>query len=236
MRRRNASSILLFISNFYFLHDQYVGIPGSIRLRRTKKQAFGIGLVGKSYDGYYSCSIFLIKFYIMKLKTLILLAGIAVLASCGGTYKATDQPSGVNVPASAQTDFTTRYGTAANVVWSPYDQVVVPIDWELAGWPLLETDDYVVQFDMDNEKYYAWYDSDGSWVGTAYVVNDYKTLPDPVSNTINTQFSGYTITGVSREFRQDKMAYEVELEKEGSKVKMLVDGDGTIIKQKEKAK
>jgi uncharacterized membrane protein YkoI len=181
-------------------------------------------------------NIFLIKASIMKFKTLILVAGIAVLASCGGTYKATDQPAGVNVSATTQAAFTTQYPTATNVVWSGYDQVPVPIDWELAEWGAMDANDYVVRFDMDNEKYYAWYDSDGNWIGTAYVVSDYKTLPEAVSNTINTQFSGYSITGVNREFQKDKMAYEIELEKEGNKAKLLIDGSGTIIKQKEKTK
>ena len=46
----------------------------------------------------------------------------------------------------------------------------------IAGWTVIDADDYVVQFDMDNEKYYAWYDTNGEWIGTAYVVNDFTTF------------------------------------------------------------
>ena len=43
-------------------------------------------------------------------------------------------------------------------------------------WTVIDAGDYVVQFDMDNEKYYPWYDTNGGWIGTAYVVNDFTTL------------------------------------------------------------
>jgi hypothetical protein len=171
----------------------------------------------------------------MKLKILTLAAGIVMLAACSTTtYKATDQSVVFTVPAETQTSFTRQYPMATNIVWSSFDQVAVPIDWDLTEWPAMEANDYVVQFDLDNEKYYAWYDADGSWIGTAYVVNDYKSLPSPVTDVLNSQFSGYSVTSVNKEFRNDRIAYEVELKNETSKVKLLVDGNGTIIKQKTK--
>jgi uncharacterized membrane protein YkoI len=167
----------------------------------------------------------------MKLKILVLAASLAVLASCGPSYKATDQYA-VVIPAGTQTAFTTQYPTASTVVWSRYDVATLPIDWELAGWPTMDQNDYVVSFNMDNDKYYAWYDSDGNWIGTAYVVIDYKSLPSVVNSTINSQFSGYTITGVNKEFQKDRMVYEVRLQNGDNKVKMLIDANGNIIKQK----
>jgi hypothetical protein len=65
---------------------------------------------------------------------------------------------------------------------------VILNDWDLAEWTVIDADDYVVQFDMDNEKYYAWYHSNGEWVGTAYVVNDFATLPDMVRSTIDSKY------------------------------------------------
>jgi uncharacterized membrane protein YkoI len=172
----------------------------------------------------------------MKLKILSLVAAVAVLVSCGPSYRVTDGSTvtTLNVPAGIQTSFVTQYPNATAVVWTSYDEAMLPIDWELTGWPAMDPGDYLVRFDMNNEKYYAWYDSNGDWVGTAYVINDYKTLPDAVTNTLNTQFNGYTITAVNKELQKDRMAYEIQLKNGDSKVKLLVDSNGNIIKQKTK--
>jgi uncharacterized membrane protein YkoI len=185
----------------------------------------------------------------MKLRNFFIVAIIvAMAASCKPSYKATDRTKSttdttvsatdtksttVTVPPGIQTAFTTQYPTAANVVWSNYDtMVVVPIDWELAGWADLDPDDYLVRFDMDNENYYAWYDSDGNWVGSAYVLKDHTKLPAAVNTVVTTKYAGYSITDINREFQKDRVAYEIEMKKDNSKVKLLVDADGNIIKEK----
>jgi hypothetical protein len=172
----------------------------------------------------------------MKLRSLIAATSIVVLASCSSTYRATDQTV-VVAPDGVRTTFVTAYPRATNVVWYNYDQTqtFVPIDWELVGWSPMEVEDYVVSFDMDGERYYAWYDSDGTWIGSAYVITDYKDLPEAVSSTLNKQFAGYTISSVNREFHGDRMAYEIELKNSNTKTKLLIDGSGTVIKQKSKA-
>jgi uncharacterized membrane protein YkoI len=152
-----------------------------------------------------------------------------------GDTMATAKPTTVTVPATIQTAFTTQYPTATNVVWSNYDTMVVaPIDWELAGWTDLDAEDYLVRFDMDNENYYAWYDSDGNWIGSAYVLKDHTKLPAAVSTTVTNKYAGYSITDINREFQKDRVAYEIEMKKDNSKVKLLVDADGNIIKEKMK--
>ena len=178
----------------------------------------------------------------MKLRTLIAVAVIAALAACSPPYKATDTAgttttsTTVVVPTGTQTAFTTQYPNAANVVWSKYDtQVMVPIDWELAGWTTMDANDYLVRFDLDGENYYSWYDSDGNWIGSAYVVKDHSKLPAPVNTTLATKYAGYTIENVNREFQKDRMAYEVEIKKDASKIKLLVDADGNVIKEKVKS-
>jgi len=179
--------------------------------------------------------------FIMKLRTLIAGAAVvAVFASCSSPYKATDTSgttttttTTVVVPAGTQTAFTTQYPNSTNVVWSRYDPVgVAPIDWELSGWAPMDTSDYLVKFDLDNENYYAWYDSDGNWVGSAYVVKDHSTLPAAVNTTIANKYAGYSITNINREFKKDQIAYEIEMKKDDSKIKLLVDADGNVIKEK----
>src|SRR5438477_12164170 len=172
----------------------------------------------------------------MKLKILMLAVGIAALASCGPSYRVTDQSTvskdTVSVPSAIRSSFATQYPTAANVTWSTYDAANVPIDWELTGWPALDQADYVAIFDVNNDKYYAWYDSDGSWVGTTYVITDYKSLPSAINTMITEKFPGYTISSVHREMQKDHLAYEILLKNGDSKTKVLVDENGNIIKQK----
>lgn len=169
----------------------------------------------------------------MKLKIFIAVAVIALFTACSSTYRATD--SGVVISTDATKAFDLQYPTATNVVWSSYDpNVVILNDWELAGWTVIDADDYVVQFDMDNEKYHAWYDSNGEWIGSAIVVNDYTTLPTMVRDAINTKYPGYTISSVNKEFHKDRVAYEVVLRDGDTRQVALIDLNGIVIKSKMK--
>ena len=169
----------------------------------------------------------------MKLKILMLAASIALLASCGPSYRVTDTSTvGIDVPVVVKKTFTTAYPTATNVVWSAYDASTLPIDWDLTGWPAMDQSDYVVVFNMNNDKYYAYYDANGDWIGTAYAVTDYKSLPSGINTIISDKYPGYTITNVDRVMQKDRMAYEIQMKNGNSKSKLLVDENGNIIKQK----
>jgi len=142
-------------------------------------------------------------------------------------------PTSVSVPAGTQTAFTKQYPGATNVIWTSYDSLAaVPIDLRMAGWKSMDAEDHMVKFDLENENYYAWYDSDGNWVGSAYTMKDPTKLPAAVNaavkNAVKTKYAGYSITNVNREFQKDKEAYEIELKKDAGKVKMLVNADGKI--------
>ncbi len=170
----------------------------------------------------------------MKLKTFLAVAVIGLFTACSPTYRATD--SGVVVSTDATRAFELQYPTAANVVWSSYDpNVVVLNDWDLAGWSVIDVDDYVVQFDMDNEKYYAWYDTNGEWIGSAIVVSDYTTLPNMVRDAINAKYPGYAISSVNKEFQKDRVAYEVVLKDGDTKQVALIDLNGVVLKSKMKS-
>jgi hypothetical protein len=112
--------------------------------------------------------------------------------------------------------------------------VVVLNDWEFSGWPVLTESDYAVQFDLDNERYYSWYNEDGTWVGTAYVVNDYNTLPVYVHNTISNKYPAYTISSVNRTYDRDMITYEVMLKSPDNKMLVLIDENGNVIRYKMK--
>lgn len=167
------------------------------------------------------------------MKQFLAVAAIVAFSACETSYQATD--STFVVPNETRVAFESQYPNVANVSWSNYDpNVIILNDWELAGWQTVDESDYVVRFNMDNEDYYAWYDSDGTWVGTAYVVRDFNTLPSAVSSTLRTQFPAYTISSVNREFHKDRSAYEVVLKSNDNKIVALVDSNGTILKQKTK--
>jgi hypothetical protein len=170
----------------------------------------------------------------MKLKFFGLMASMALLLSCGTTTQtSTSTNAAYDVPAGIQTSFTTQYPNASGVAWSRYDAAVVPIDWELTdNWTPLTSNDYAVQFMMDNNTYYAWYDANGNWIGTTYAVSN-NNLPMAVNNLLQSQFSAYRIDKVQREMWKDRTAYEIKLKGDNDqKVKLLVAEDGTIIKQK----
>ena len=167
----------------------------------------------------------------MKLKTLIAVAVITLFTACSSTYRATD--TGVVISTDASRAFDLQYPTATNVVWSSYDpNIMILNDWDLAGWTVIDADDYVAQFDMDNEKYYAWYDTNGEWIGTAYVVNDFTTLPAMVRSTIDTKYPGYSISKVNKEFHKDRIAYEIVLKDGDTKQVALIDLNGVVLKSK----
>ena len=174
----------------------------------------------------------------MKLQSLSLMAAICLLLSCGTTTTTTttSDNAAFAVPTTITTSFTTQYPTASNITWSAYDPSTTPIvDWEFVGWPAMDANDYVVRFEMDGQTHYGWYDDAGNWVGTAYVINAFNTLPSAVINTLNTKFPGYSFETAQREFWKDQMAYEVKLKKtDDDKVKVLIDANGTILKQKNK--
>ena len=162
------------------------------------------------------------------------MAVIALFTACSSTYRATD--TGFVVSTDLSNAFNTQYPSATNIVWSAYDpNVVILNDWDMAGWSVIDVDDYAVQFDMDGEKYYAWYDSNGEWIGSAVVVNDFTKLPDMVRSEINSKYPGYTISSVNKEFHKDRVAYEIVLKDDKTKQVVLMDLNGVVLKSKLKS-
>jgi hypothetical protein len=164
-----------------------------------------------------------------------LAAAAIVLAACGSPYRATNTSVYV-APEGVSAAFVTQYPTATHVVWSRYDPTIVSVvDWDLNGWQPLNDADYTVTFVQDNDEYYAWYDDSGEWIGTAYVVKDYHTIPVVINDKITTLYPSYTITSVNKEFQKNRVTYEVELKNSDTKVKLLMDSNGNILKERSKS-
>ena len=173
----------------------------------------------------------------MKLKILSLVAAAGIfLASCGTTYQSTSDNAAynVNVPTNIRSGFAVAYPDATSVVWNAYDINNVPIDWELTGWNTLSNNAYAVTFNMGNDQYYAWYDANGDLIGTATVVTDYTKVPYAVTNMLHDKYSAYNIDWVGREIVGSKANYEVKLSQGDNKVKLLVDSNGNVLKEKAK--
>lgn len=178
----------------------------------------------------------------MKEKILSLAALSLVLLSCGSPQPATSTTATTSttahaarttVPSGIQTTFAAQYPNAANVAWSPYEQVTIPIDWELAGWTGVESGDYVARFEMDGQKYYAWYTESGDWIGTVAAVEDPAGLPQAVRDLLRTRYSGYNVVSAHREMEKSRTAYEIKLKKnDDDKIKLLVDENGVVLKEK----
>jgi hypothetical protein len=172
----------------------------------------------------------------MKLKFLSLVAAAALIASsCGTTYNSTSDNAAyrVNVPTNIRNSFAVAYPDATVVIWDRYDAATVPIDWELTGWQTLDADDYVVTYKMGDDQYYSWYDSNGTLVGTAYAIGDYTKLPYSVNQMLADKYKGYTIETVQREIYKSQAAYEIKLKGiDDTKIKLLVDANGNVLKEK----
>jgi hypothetical protein len=170
----------------------------------------------------------------MKMKTFLAAAATVFVLSCGTPYRATD--ASIGVPESTQRVFFDQYPNSTDIVWSTYDpNVVILNEWELTGWQIMDESDYVVRFTDDGDQYYAWYDSNGDWIGTARVVRDYSLLPATFNSSYVTIYPGYTITSAHREYYKDKEMYEVVLkDSNDKKVVLLVDSNGNIVKTKVK--
>lgn len=154
------------------------------------------------------------------------------LVDPGTTSNTTPTTATIEVPSNTKTTFETKYPQASNVRWSYHRPDMSSIDWDWTGWPAMDTADYTAQFSWDGNDYYAWYDDQGTWVGTVGAVRDYASLPAPVNSIINKQYNGYNITSVNKENDKNRTAYEISLEKAGAKAKLLVDENGKILKKK----
>lgn len=160
-------------------------------------------------------------------------AAALLITSCETSRTSTSNNAAYDLPVSIRSDFEAQYPTATNVTWSQFDAAITPIDWEMAGWAPLDADDYVVRFDLGTDNYYAYYDSDGTWVGSAYTITNHNNLTSAIYGVLNEQFKDYTIEKVQRELWGGNTAYEIKLRKsDDDKVKLLIDPNGTILKRK----
>ncbi len=137
----------------------------------------------------------------------------------------------VVVPEKIQASFKTKYPDVKDVKWSRYEPTS-SFDWEWAGWPRLDTGDYMGRFNYNNSDYWVWYDNENNWVGSISPMTDFKGLPESVNKVISTSYAGYTIESVDKENDKNRTAYEIDLSKGEDKMKLLIDEKGKVLKKK----
>ena len=140
----------------------------------------------------------------------------------------------VEVTPVIKTRFEKKYPKASNVQWTKYEPMPsMDIDWEMAGWPSMDTLDYAAKYTIDNTDYWTWYTPEGEWIATVSTIN-VAGVPDAVNKTLRSQFEGYTITSVTQENDKNRTAYEIKMEKGEDKMKALIDDKGNVMKKKGK--
>jgi ABC-type glycerol-3-phosphate transport system substrate-binding protein len=183
----------------------------------------------------------------MRFSKWAIIAGMLVFAtSCGenstkdntttkDTTVATTSPlpgtETFTVPQPVQTTFNEKYPGVQNVNWSRY-QASENIDWELAGWPMLDSNAYTARFSTDSADYMAWYDNNNNWVASVATVKNNNNLPAAVNKRIKSDFPGYTIVSIDKEYDHSRTAYEIKLTKGDDKVRALISESGEMMKKK----
>ena len=188
-----------------------------------------------------------LKFWMMPVAAVILLAscnnesktdtttttGDTTVSTTDNTGTTTSINTDVNVPENTRTAFTTKYPKATNVTWRRYEpSATIPIDWEWSGWTSLDTGDYMASYTMDGNDYWVWYDESGNFVGEVSTIKDHASLPAAVNNALKSKYNGYTIVSVDKENDKNRTAYEIELDKGGERMTILVDANGNVMKSK----
>jgi hypothetical protein len=136
------------------------------------------------------------------------------------------------VPDPIQASFRSKYPDVKDVQWSRHE-AMNSFDWEWTGWPIMDTADYMARFNYNGSDYWAWYNNEtNEWVGSISPVTDFKSLPAGINKTISTDYSGYTIDAVDKEFDKNRTAYEIDLSKGDDKMTLLIDENGKIMKKK----
>ncbi|WBL22718.1 PepSY-like domain-containing protein [Zunongwangia sp. HRR-M8] len=146
------------------------------------------------------------------MKKQILILGTALTIASG--LQAQEIPQ-TEVPSIIVNEFSKNYPEAKD------------IEWELEG------NQYAVEFELDwNTDHELWYDKQGKLLKHKEDISE-KDLPKAVSETIKSEFDGYSIDDLERISQSGKVYYHIDFEallKEDWEV--VIDNKGSIISKK----
>ena len=138
----------------------------------------------------------------------------------------------IEVAPVVQTKFIEKYPTASNVQWMRYEDVpATEREWTLSDWATYDTMNYAARYTIDSTSYWSWYTPQGDWVSTESTIQS-SDVPAAVNKTLQSQFADYAITFVNKENYKNKTAYKIKMENGDDKMKVVIDEEGKIMKQK----
>lgn len=120
-----------------------------------------------------------------------------------------------NVPEQVRNSFNSSFTQATDVEWKEKD------------------DSYYAKFEMNNTEQYVEYNPDGTMEERGREI-PVAQLPLPVTNAISQQYANRTIEKAKMVEKDGQTMYKVKLEGDDEDLKVAFDGDGTVVKEKEK--
>ncbi len=85
------------------------------------------------------------------------------------------------------------------------------------------------EFVVNGQEAEAWYETDGTWIGTE--TNFRGAFPEPVQNYINTNYAGYTVDDADWIETPTLNYFDIELERlSRPDVRLLIQEDGTLVR------
>ena len=141
-----------------------------------------------------------------KLISLMLMMTFIAFSCAQGTKE--------NVPETVKSAFSKKFPTITKVKWEKEKEG----EWEGS-------------FKMEKKEYSANFAEDGTWLETEFEISK-KDIPALVKQTLDSQFSEYSIEESEQSETSHGIAYEFELEKGDIELEVAIDASGKVIEQK----
>ena len=139
-----------------------------------------------------------------NLLILTVLLSVMAIAACGQKE---------NVPTKVKSAFEQKFPNAKKV------------DWDKEN-----TNEWEVEFKMNNVHYSANFDNDGIWKETEYKIKK-SDIPSSVKSTLDNQFGDYDIEEVEISETSNGKVYELALEKDENDIEVAIAPNGKVVKK-----
>lgn len=140
----------------------------------------------------------------MKSKLIPLLVVLLALVSCTENYKTTP---------IVEKSFSDKFPNAQEVEWEKENDK----EWE-------------AEFKVNARSYSANFDLDGNWIETEYEIKS-SEVPKIVLDSLKTNFKKYTIEQIELSETSSGAVYEFEIESNDSKLEVIINLQGIILKK-----
>jgi len=103
-------------------------------------------------------------------------------------------------------------------------------DIKKVKWGIEEGEGWEAEFKLKGKKYSVTFNEEGQWQETEYVVN-FNDVPPIVKTTLGIEFNDYKVKESEISETVSGKVYEFELEKDKSKMEVVIDSEGKLIKK-----